>query len=149
MTQATFRIATPDEHQRVEAAYATWGYRGGVGPGDVVYVAERGAALLGAVRRTLEQGVVLLRGMYVAPSEQRRGLGTGLLRAFVADLRGDACFCVPYAHLATFYEAAGFASLASPEFPPFLRARAEAYRARGLDVIVMRRPADRDNDDAE
>lgn len=142
MSHVTFRIARPDEFPRVEAAYATWGYRGGVAPDDAVYIAERDGELLGAVRQTNEHDVVLLRGMYVAPAEQRRGLGTRLLQLFVARPRLAACYCVPHAHLDAFYAGAGFRPVVGDELPAFLRERAEAYRARGLDVLVMRRPAD-------
>ncbi len=67
MSDATLRIATPAEYPRIEAAYRAWGYRGGVSLEDVIYLAERGAGLVAAVRRTQEYGVVLLRGMHVAP----------------------------------------------------------------------------------
>ena len=141
MSDATFRIASSTEHPRIEAAYTAWGYRGGVTPDDVVYIAERGGALLGAVRRTLEHEVTMLRGMYIAPAEQRRGLGSQLLRAFVADLHDVECYCVPYSHLRAFYAGEGFARVADTRMPEFLRERAMAYRARGLDVLVMRRPS--------
>lgn len=61
------------------------GYGGGVAAVDTVYVAECGRALVGAVRRTEEHGVLLLRGMQVEPGHQRKGIGTQLLRAFVDD----------------------------------------------------------------
>jgi predicted N-acetyltransferase YhbS len=140
MSDATFRVAGPADYLRVETAYVAWGYRGDVAPEDILYVAERDGELLGAVRRTKEHGSVLLRGMYIAPAEQRRGLGTQLLRSFVADLRGRACYCVPHAHLEAFYARAGFAPVAGSDAPGFLRERAETYHARGLDVLVMRHP---------
>ena len=139
MSDATFRIASPAEYPRIEAAYIAWGYRGGVAPEDVVYIAERSGALVGAVRRTLEHRVTMLRGMYIAPAEQRRGLGSRLLRVFVADLHGVECYCVPYTHLQAFYMQVGFALVAGRAIPKFLRDRVTAYRARGLDVCVMQR----------
>ena len=86
MSDVTLRIATPAEYPRIRAAYTAWGYNGGVAPDDVVYIAERGEALLGVVRRTLEHEVTMLRGMYIAPTEQRHGIGSQLLNAFVAEL---------------------------------------------------------------
>jgi len=79
MNETTFRIATQHEYQRVEAAYVAWGYRGGVAPADVLYIAERGEELIGAVRRSPEHGTTVLRGMYVAPGEQR-GLDVLVMR---------------------------------------------------------------------
>jgi len=143
--EATFRIARPGEYSRVEAAYAAWGYGGGVSPEDVVYIAEKGEELVAVVRRTPEHGIVMLRGMYVTPELQRRGIGSRLLDAFVKGLGGVACYCVPYTHLRGFYGRVGFEPLADEAAPNFLRDRLASYRARGLDVLVMRRPATTSN----
>lgn len=142
MTRLAIRLAQPPEYPHVREAYARWGYGGDVAAEDVVYVAEHAGRLIGAVRRTTEHGVVLLRGLYVDPTYQRRGVGTALLRAFVDGLCGTACYCVPRRHLEAFYGAAGFIVVAESAAPPFLAARVRDYRARGLDVLLMHRPAD-------
>jgi len=141
MSNVTFRIASLPEHPRVQAAYTTWGYRSGISPDDILYVAERGGEFVAAVRRTQEHGLVLLRGMHVAPEQQRKGIGSRLLGTFVEHLHGEACYCVPYQHLRAFYSRAGFASLPDHAAPEFLRERVRSYRTRGLDVFVMHRPA--------
>ena len=141
MSAITFRVATMAEHPRVQAAYAAWGYRGGISPDDTLYVAEHGGEFVAAVRRAQEHGLVLLRGMHVAPEKQRKGIGSGLLGIFVEHLQGEACYCVPYQHLRAFYSRAGFASLPDHAAPEFLRERVRSYRTRGLDVFVMHRPA--------
>ena len=141
LSDVTIRIANPADYSRIEAAYSEWGYRGGVAPEDVIYIAERRGKLIGAVRKTLEHGVPMLRGMYIAPAQQRRGIGSNLLRSFVADLHEVECYCAPYSHLLSFYAQAGFAPATGSEVPDFLRARAMAYRKSGLDVTVMRRAA--------
>jgi predicted N-acetyltransferase YhbS len=141
MTDISIRIAAPEEHGRAAEAYEAWGYHGGVRPEDVVYLAEAGGELVGVVRRTVEDGgVTMLRGMQVAPRWQRRGIGTRLLRALVADLGGAECHCVPYAHLTGFYGLEGFATVPDADAPAFLRARLAEYRGQGLSVLVMRRP---------
>jgi len=134
------RVAREDEHAALGAAYHAWGYRAGIAPADRVYVAELGGVLAGIVRRTREHGVAMLRGMQVAPEHQRRGIGRQLLTAFVSELGGEPCFCVPYAHLAAFYASAGFRAISGADVPPFLVERVAGYRADGLDVLVMRRP---------
>ena len=137
----TVRLAAPEEYARVRSAYVAWNYDGGVSADDVVYVAVRDGELVGAVRRTREHGVTMLRGMRVPDPWQRRRIGTRLLRAFVADLGREDCYCVPYSHLITFYGRAGFGAVRDEAAPPFLRERLADYRRRGLDVLVMRRPA--------
>lgn len=134
------RVARQEEHPRVAETYVAWGYGGGVLPSDVVYVAEENGALIGIVRRTVEEGVTMLRGMQIAPDRRGRGIGARLLRAFVADLDG-ACTCIPYTHLTRFYGSEGFAVVADDDAPAFLQARLATYRARGLSVLAMRRPA--------
>ena len=140
MSNIIFRIATAEEYAGVAAAYRAWGYRGGVLPTDVVYVAEANGVLIGIVRRTCEYGLVILRGMYVAPQKRRRGIGSQLLARFVSDLDDVRCYCVPLAHLQTFYGQGGFVPIPDQAAPEFLRDRMAKYRGDGLDVLVMRRP---------
>jgi GNAT superfamily N-acetyltransferase len=83
-SDATFRVASAFEYPHVAAAYEAWGYHGGVSPADTLCIAAHGSDLIAAVRRTHEHGFVLLRGMYVAPKYQRRGIGSQLLDFFVA-----------------------------------------------------------------
>jgi GNAT superfamily N-acetyltransferase len=135
----TVRVASASEYPRIEALYAAWGYRGGILPQDMLYVAEQGSEVIAAVRCTHEHGFVLLRGMYVAPEHQRRGIGSRLLDFFVSQIDGAACYCVPYMHLRVFYGRAGFAPIACESAPAFLRERVASYRSRGLDVLVMHR----------
>jgi GNAT superfamily N-acetyltransferase len=137
--ETTFRRALPPDYPRIEAAYATWGYGGGVSPDDELYLGERGAALVAVVRKTHEDELVLLRGMYVAPELQRQGIGSRLLDVFVGDLEGRACYCVPYRHLRGFYARGGFAPVLAEDAPEYLKRRRESYRERGLDVLIMRR----------
>ncbi|WP_420124868.1 GNAT family N-acetyltransferase [Longimicrobium sp.] len=140
MTDATIRIARPDEYPRVLATYEAWGYGGGVTPEDRIYLAERGGELVGIVRRTREHEVTMLRGMQVAAEWRGRGIGAQLLRAFVAELGTEECLCVPYTHLTEFYGSPGFVQMPEEALPPFLRYRLAGYRTRGLSVLVMRRP---------
>jgi GNAT superfamily N-acetyltransferase len=140
-TDVTIRTAAAEEHGRAAKAYEAWGYGSGVRPDDVVYVAEAGGELVGVVRRAVEHGVTMLRGMQIAPEWRRRGVGSQLLAAFVADLAGAECHCIPYTHLVGFYGAGGFAIVEEADAPAFLQARLAEYRARGLSVLVMRRPA--------
>ena len=140
MTEPTIRLARPDELDRVRQTYEAWGYGGGVQPEDVVYLAEAEGELAGIVRRTREHEVTMLRGMQVAAAWRGRGVGRRLLRALVADLAGEECFCVPYTHLTGFYGSEGFVEIGDEYAPPFLRPRIAGYRTRGLSVLVMRRP---------
>jgi predicted N-acetyltransferase YhbS len=134
-------IAPPREHAALNAVYLRLGYHGGIADDDVVFVAHVNDQPVGLVRRSVESGLLMLRGMQVAPEHQRQGIGSRLLRAFVADLPATDCYCIPYAHLPPFYAQGGFALLDESGAADFLRARLERYRAEGLEVVVMRRDA--------
>ena len=110
MPNVRVSIADVSEHSALNQAYLNWGYHGGILDTDVVHVARVEGRPVDIVRRAEESGVTMLRGMYLAPDFRRQGIGTRLLRAFVADLPQD-----------------------------FLRERLRVYRAEGHKVILMRR----------
>jgi GNAT superfamily N-acetyltransferase/SAM-dependent methyltransferase len=122
-------------------AYRRWGHDGVVASDDELLRAHRDGDLIGLVRLAPEHGVLVLRGMHVAPHARRAGVGHALLEAAVRVIGDRACFCMPYTHLARFYAGAGFQALASDGAPDFLRKRLQQSLAQGLDVCVMLRPA--------
>ena len=80
-----------------------------------VFVAARDGAIVGTVATTvLGDGEGHIRGMAVAPSCHREGIGRRLLRRALDDLTAGGCdratldTTVPLATAARFYEAAGF-----------------------------------------
>ena len=144
---ARTRRARADELPRLAAAYTEWGYGGGIRADDMAFVAERDGAYVGIVRRSWESGVLMLRGMWVAPEVRGQGVGTQLLSAFVTALDADpaasthACYGVPFAHLEQFYAQGGFAFVPTSDAPPFIQERMARYVAEGRAVAFMRRPA--------
>ena len=134
------RVAREDELKRINDAYTAFRYSGKAEPKDTVILAERGSDLVGLVRGTVEQGVQMLRGMYVAPDTQRQGVGSALLRRFVELLGEHDCYCLPYTHLTGFYGADGFQPLAPEDAPVFLATRLTEYRKDGGDTLLMKRP---------
>lgn len=139
MKDVIIRVAGWHELERVRGLYQEWGYNGGAEPSNTVLLAERNGEILGIVRCTFEDGVVMLRGMQVASTAQRLGIGTMLLDAFLQQLGDRECYCIPYAHLIAFYGRAGFNVCSVEHSPNFLRDRVSEYRAKGLDVTLMRR----------
>lgn len=131
--------AAPEDLTGVAALYAAAGYGAPVDAADTVIVARLIGRVVGAVRLCPENGVTVLRGMQVAPAFQRQGLGARLLAACAPHMAGREVFCLPYAHLAGFYAAAGFEAVDEQALPAFLAARLAGYRAGGQDIIAMRR----------
>jgi GNAT superfamily N-acetyltransferase len=102
------RRAMAEDISRVLKFYAERRYSGGIRPEDALLLAEHDGELIGIVRLTREEGVVVLRGMQVHPRFQRQGIGKRLLGAVAQELDGKGCFCIPYAHLVGFYGGIGF-----------------------------------------
>jgi GNAT superfamily N-acetyltransferase len=126
---------------QVRAFYEQVRYGGGVSDADTVLAAFAGERVVGAVRLCVEHGVVVLRGMFVAPDCQRLGIGRALLGRCLPWLNRGEAFCLPYDHLVGFYARAGFEPVPIDALPSFLRERLVAYLANGQKVIGMRRPA--------
>lgn len=119
--------------------YAEAGYGAAIDPADTVIMAKVHGELVGAVRLCTEEGVTVLRGMQIRSAFQRQGIGARLLAACQPILERRQAFCLPYAHLVTFYAAAGFELAADAELPDFLKRRRDAYNAKGQNVVAMLR----------
>lgn len=137
---ALVREGVPADSRAVGRFYASVGYSGSVEPGDRFWLAREGRSVIGAVRLASENGVPVLRGLYVAPSARRSGVGRSLRAALLEAVGERECFCIPFSHLRAYYAECGFGPV-DASAPAFLKRRLEEYRRRGLDVLLMRRPA--------
>jgi GNAT superfamily N-acetyltransferase len=114
-------------------------YSGPVAPEDrVVYATEKGR-IIAVGRISEEEGVLVLRGMRVLEEHQGRGVGKAILHSLTSEGSNRECYCIPYTYLRHFYATKGFDAIKPSEAPSFLCDRFRDYRARGLDVIIMRR----------
>jgi N-acetylglutamate synthase-like GNAT family acetyltransferase len=131
--------ASAEDLAAVASFYRKLGYRGGLFPADRILTARSDQKVVAAARLCREENTRVLRGMYVAPDCQGRGIGTRLLEAMALDLGREECWCVPYVHLQAFYALIGFAECRPERAPDFLRERAARYRKAGHQVIIMKR----------
>jgi Acetyltransferase (GNAT) family len=83
--------------------YACVGYSGIVTTDCIVVSAKCGDNIVGVVRLAPENGVLVLRGMMIAPSYQRQRIGTRMLWEVSKVLGARECFCLPHAWLEGFY----------------------------------------------
>jgi GNAT superfamily N-acetyltransferase len=133
--------ATAADLDDVKGFYALAGYAGSVAPGDRVLFARDGVQMVGVLRLSRESGVTVLRGMRVASSHQRQGVGARLLDEVARTLVGEPCYCIPYAHLDGFYGRIGFQPIDPASAPAFLAERLADYtRRRPEDFCLMLRP---------
>ena len=144
MNEAVIRMASGDDLSRIAAAYVRWGYGAGIAQEDTAWVAEMSGEIIGAVRVAPEHGTFVLRGMQVTERWRGTGIGARLLHAVDSWLDCRACYCIPYVHLKRFYGQIGFREIPVPSAPSFLAIRADSYKQRGLNVLVMMRGASPD-----
>jgi N-acetylglutamate synthase-like GNAT family acetyltransferase len=130
------RVATAADLNAVQAFYGSVGYSPAIDPANKILVAELEGHLVGALRLCEEHGVLVLRGMQVHRTRQRRGIGTQLLDFAITHM-DRACFCLSFEHTVEFYRRAGFAPVPETELPPFLRERVIRYRGKGDNVVPM------------
>ena len=139
MIDLVVRTVASEELDRAQTMYSDWDYSGVLTTSETILLAEQAGQWLGMVRCTREEGVLMLRGMWVAPAMRGRSVGTRLLEAFIQHLKGQECYCIPHRYLTDFYGRGGFVEERSEAAPPFLRKRLASYRSDGGDVVLMRR----------
>jgi N-acetylglutamate synthase-like GNAT family acetyltransferase len=110
---------------------------------DLFFVATDAGKVLGCVRYCVEADTPMLRTMMVDAAHRRRRIGSRLLKEFtdyleMHDIHG--VYCLPYAHLDSFYATAGFQRISGADAPPFLKERMRAYDPTGTLYLFMRRP---------
>jgi N-acetylglutamate synthase-like GNAT family acetyltransferase len=87
---------------------------------ELIVVAELDGARAGIGRLVrVAPGVAELGGIYVLEAFRRRGVADALVGHLVERGRGlGKLYCLPFAHLAGFYQGFGFAPPADPESAP-------------------------------
>jgi N-acetylglutamate synthase-like GNAT family acetyltransferase len=134
------RQSTTRDIDRINAFYVSEGKSTRVDASERAVLAEDGETLIGVMRLCEEHGHLVLRTMRVCEEYQDQGIGTQMLQTFEVLLAGQECYCLPFSHLTAFYGRIGFLEIPVEQAPPYLQERYHQYRARGLDVVVMKRP---------
>ena len=137
---AIFRDAIAS-FSEVQTFYASVGYFQVVTADCIVISARCRDTIVGVVRLSPENGVQVLRGMRIAPSYQRQGIGTRMLWAVSKFMHPPECLCLPHAWVEGFYGTIGFARIEDDDAPPHLQKRLAESRRKHPQLIVMRRPA--------
>ena len=119
--------------------YRTTDYGGSVAPEDRVIYATEEEGIIAAGRLSEEEGVLVLRGMRVLKEHRGRGVGSAILDFLISKGGNRDCYCISYKYLRHFYAAKGFDEIKPSDVPKFLCERFDSYRARDLDVILMRK----------
>jgi GNAT superfamily N-acetyltransferase len=121
--------------------YSEMGYSGGLNPSDRLVIAEEEGKIAGALRICEEHGHLLLRGMRVRRDLRRQGIGKRMLAMADTVIGHRTCYGLAYRHLLAFYGRIGFVSVDISQAPAFLQARWASYGERGVDTVLIKRPA--------
>lgn len=111
---------------------------------NTIVVAQNDDDVVGIIRLCHENKFYVLRTMQIHPNYQRKGLGAQILKKYDQLLRErqiDEVYCMPYAHLESFYNKIGFVKICDSDAPIFLQERVKATRIRKPNepVILMKR----------
>lgn len=136
--------AKPHNTKAIKVFYSQCGYGGDLSTleKDWILIAQLEEKIVGAVRLCPETGFFVLRGMQVLDKFQQQGIGTQLLQACTEQLVDQVCYCIPWQHLRSFYQQAGFQEVAPVAVPDLLRERFDNYISRGMNVVLMYRSPD-------
>lgn len=109
---------------------------------DTIILAKDASEVVGVVRLCIENGCWVLRTMQVRDDLQGKGFGRHILNRFkqlLSELDIQQVYCIPYAHLESFYGLIGFKKIDDSIAPAFLKARAENFHQRNPEkrVILM------------
>jgi N-acetylglutamate synthase-like GNAT family acetyltransferase len=140
-TALQIKVATGGKLLAAARFYESVGYKVPIQASDRVVVVEDADLVIGVARIANEERVLILRGMQVSESYQRRGIGSLILAELDRLIGRRECWCLPYTHLDGFYSRIKFEQVDPDTAPPFLRERYDSYIAAGYDNIIMRRRA--------
>ncbi|MEH2383891.1 MAG: GNAT family N-acetyltransferase [Nostoc sp.] len=129
--------AKPHNTEAIKVFYSQCGYGGGLSEEDLILIAQLEEKIVGAVRLCPHAGFFVLRGMQVLAKFQQQGIGTQLLQVCTEQLVDQVCYCIPWQHLRSFYQQAGFQEVAPVGVPDVLRERFDNYISRGMNVVLM------------
>jgi N-acetylglutamate synthase-like GNAT family acetyltransferase len=136
------RTLDTEEFTKIQSFYKKNQYDSPIFPDEHFLVIENQDEILGALRICNEEGAFVLRGMRVADSFQRQGIGSQLLDYFSDFIDNQDCYCIAHRHLKSFYGRVGFEDPDPNKVPEFLNARLQLYQSKiGLDVLLLYKPA--------
>jgi len=138
-----YTVSVECDVEAVQSFYQSVGLQIEPSAGDTLLVARQvtEARIVGATWLDRSSNTCVLRKVHVSPEHHCQGIGRALVAAAIREAAGEECWCVPWSHLTSFYESAGFTVARVDLAPRHLRRRVEDYRRQSLDVTLMvRRP---------
>jgi GNAT superfamily N-acetyltransferase len=112
-------------------------------PGTRGFVAELGGERVGLGRLIAHAPAVIeLGGIWTHAEARNQGVARAMVTELLARAPAGPLWCIPFAHLAGFYESFDFEA-ARPPWPPAIAAKVAGLVAQHLSVVVLVRGAAR------
>lgn len=109
-----------------------------IGGNEQILTMRRGKSIVGSIRLVKHRSYYVLRTLNVAPSKQRQGIGTQLVRNLIKLVpEKSVIYCLPYSHLERFYKKFGFKRITPKRLPQMMYRRYHDY-IPDFDVIAMK-----------
>ena len=124
---------------KAQEFYSTVEYYSEIQPSDIVFSAYENDDIIGVVRIAPENGSLVLRGMMIAPSHQRKGIGTLMIKELEKSIGDQDCYCIPHDWLEGFYGQIEFKKIVDNEAPQHLQERILENRKKYPHLIMMKR----------
>jgi len=138
MPELLIGLLEPQKHPLALKFYRSTGFSVNVGRNDRVVVAKYEQTIIAALKlmpRSDESW--FLRGMCVASSWRRQGVGTDLLEGAVPVTKRKPCYCFVFNHLEDFYRRGGFHTIEGDSVPLDLQQAHQRYSEQGKKLITM------------
>lgn len=126
---------------KAQEFYSSVEYYAQIQPQDIVFSAYDDENIVGVVRLTPENNTLVLRGMMVSKSHQRKGIGSLMLKELEKAIDEQDCYCIPHDWLEGFYGQIGFVKVNDVDAPPHLQERILENRKKYPHLIMMKRLA--------
>lgn len=123
------RQAKKHELDEVISFYHSQGYKDteGMDGSELTLIAEDNKKFIGVVRLVTENGIKVMRGMFVDEPYQHRGIGKRFIALMNEELYSSECYCICKSHLENFVGDAGFKKIEPSDAPPHLFERYKKY----------------------
>jgi GNAT superfamily N-acetyltransferase len=132
------RALRPDERAAADAQYVAMQFAP-TPPEALALAAECAGVRVGLGRLVAHApDVVELGGIWTAEAHRGHGVARAMVHALLARHARGALWCIPFAHLAAFYQSFGFAP-SPPPWPAPIAAKVAACVAHGQDIVVLAR----------
>jgi N-acetylglutamate synthase-like GNAT family acetyltransferase len=112
-------------------------HKGKARSNERVFILRDEGKIVAALRACPKANGYLLRSVWVDVNRRQKGFGHSLVSQTLKSLEPAQCWCYPYDHLLSFYQALGFLLVTPDQVPPEIASPYLSYRNKGQQLLLM------------